>query len=69
MDELVNQLTSRLGLPEDVARQAVEIILNELKGRLPGPVAGQIDGLLSGGKGLDDLGKAAGGLGGLFGRK
>ena len=73
MNKLVQQLTTRLGLSEEQARQAVEIVLNQLKQHLPGPIAGQIDGLLSGNKSLSDLGDIAGdkpgGLGGLFGKK
>jgi hypothetical protein len=38
-----------------------------LKAKLPAPLAGQIDGLLAGGKA--DLGNLAKGLGGLLGGK
>lgn len=75
MDELVKLLSTKLGLPEDVSRKAVELILTQLKGNLPAPIAGQIDGLLKGKTSLEDLGKLSqsGGLmsklGGLFGKK
>ena len=44
----------------------MRIIKKMIKDKLPAPIAGQIDGVLSG-KG-PDLGAAAGALGGLFGR-
>ena len=72
MDELVQQLTSRVGLSEDQARQAVELVLNQLKQHLPGPIGQQLDGLLSGNKKLSDLGDMGGmmdNLGGMLGRK
>lgn len=73
MNELVQQLTTRLGLSEEQAQQAVELILNQLKQHLPAPIAGQIDGLLSGNKSLSDLedigGENLGGLRGMFGKK
>ncbi len=72
MDQIVSQITQRTGISEEQARQAVEIVANYLKGHLPAPVAGQIDGLL-GGQGSQQGGdQAAGGLGGLgnlFGSK
>jgi hypothetical protein len=48
MDELVNQVSQRTGLPPDQARQAVDAVLGFLKDKLPGPIASQIDGLLGG---------------------
>ncbi len=76
MDELVKLVSQKLGLSEDIARQAVELILNQLKQHFPAPIAGQIDGLLKGSASLSDLGnlpQTGGGLmkvlGGLFGKK
>ena len=73
MNELVTMLSQRLGLPESTARQAVEIVIGFLKDKLPAPIAGQIDGILSGqspAAGADDaIDKAKGMLGGLFGDK
>jgi len=61
MDELIKMVTDRVGIPQDKARSAVEVVLNHLKGRLPGPVASQITSALSGG------GAATGGDGGGLG--
>lgn len=67
MDQLVQLVSEKTGLPEEKSRQAVEIVLEYLKGRLPAPIAGQLDSVLEGGGdgGLDDLAKK--GLGSLFG--
>ena len=57
MDELVKMVAQRIGVSEEQARTAVELVVGHLKNRLPGPLAGQIDGALSG----------KGGLGGILG--
>ncbi len=68
MEELVKLVAQRTGISEAQAREAVETVLGFLKDKLPAPIAGQIDGLLSGGA-APDLGNLAQGLGGLLGRK
>ena len=68
MDELIKLVSEKTGLPEATARVAVETVLGFLKDRLPAPIAGQIDGVLSGGA-APDLGSLAKGLGGMFGKK
>ena len=67
MDELIKIVSEKTGLPKEQARMAADAVLGFLKDKLPAPIAGQIDGVLSG-KG-PDLGAAAGALGGLFGKK
>jgi len=70
MDEIIQRLIDKTGLPEDKARAAVDTVLGFLKEKLPGPVASQIDNLLAGGSGVGDkLGSAAQSLGGMFGKK
>ena len=59
MDQIVAKLTEQLGLSEEVAEQAVGIVVGVLKEKLPEPIAGQIDGLLQG--------EGVSGLGGLLG--
>ena len=59
MEELVKLVATRTGLSEDKARMAVELVVQHLKGKLPGPLGGQIDAALSGG---------GGGLGGMLGK-
>ncbi len=69
MDELVNAVSQRTGLPQDQAQQAAQAVIDYLKGKLPGPIGSQIDGVLSGGSGglADQVQQALGGLGGMFG--
>ncbi len=66
MDELVKLVSQKTGLPEAKAKVAVELVVDYLKQKLPPPVAGQIDGLLSGNTG--SMGDVAKGLGGLLGK-
>ena len=63
MDELVKLVAEKTDLSEEKSRQAVEIVLEYLKQRLPEPVAGQIDSLVEG-KGTSGV---MGSVGGLFG--
>jgi hypothetical protein len=68
VDELVNQVSQRTGLPPDQARQAVQAVVDALKSKLPEPIASQIDGVLGGQSNPGDIaGQALGGLGGMFG--
>ncbi|HEY8608958.1 MAG TPA: hypothetical protein VIM12_17730 [Noviherbaspirillum sp.] len=74
MNELVQRLIERTGLPEDKAMRAVETMSGFLKERLPEPVAAQVDGVLGGGEGgqgggmLGNAGGMASGLGGMLGK-
>lgn len=71
MDDLVNQVCQRTGLSQDQAQQAVQATLDALKSRLPGPIASQIDSVLSGQGGTGGIagqaGQALGGLGDMMG--
>jgi hypothetical protein len=69
MDQLVKQVSDKVGISESQAKQAVDTVLDYLKEKLPAPMAGQIDGLLSGGGNAENLGSIAKGLGGLLGTK
>jgi len=70
--EIADLVTKKVGIPKDKALQAVDVVLNFIKTKLPPAVASQVDVVLSGnvdlsdGIGLDD---AAGLLGGLLGDK
>jgi hypothetical protein len=69
MNELVNMIVKKTGIPAATAQTIVKIVLDFLKKKLPAPVAGQIDGLLKGG---DSVKKAEGVLGNvssLLGKK
>jgi hypothetical protein len=61
MDELVKLVAAKTGIPEDKARMAVELVVQHLKGRLPGGLGSQLDSALSGEGG-------GGALGGLLGK-
>jgi hypothetical protein len=70
MDELVNLVVKKTGISQDDARKAVEVIVNALKSKLPGPIASDLDSFISGG--MNTLAGEAGEmlkgkLGGLFG--
>ncbi len=78
MDELVQQISARSGIPQDKAQMAARAAIEFLDGRLPAPVGGNLHRLVggsaegggpAGGGGMPDLGKLGGGLGGMFGGK
>lgn len=66
--ELVQLVVERAGISEGQAEKAVNVVLQQLKTRLPAPVATQIDSFLEGGGGkaggsdVGDMAKRAGGL-------
>ncbi len=67
MDELIKQVASKTGISEDQARKAVTTVLDFVKDRLPAPLAGQIDNVVSGEGGVGDaVGDIASKVGGLF---
>lgn len=68
MDEIVQQVVERTGIPEDKARMAVQVVLSQLEKHLPAPLASQLGAHLGGGAGGGNLGDVTKGLGGLFGR-
>ncbi|GIV62808.1 MAG: hypothetical protein KatS3mg045_0147 [Bellilinea sp.] len=57
MEELVKLVVQKTGIPEATARQAVEVVLGFLKEKLPAPIAGQIETVVSGSGKLDDVTK------------
>ena len=70
MNEIIQRLMDKTGLPEDKAAAAVASVVGYLKEKLPGPIGSQIDTLMAGGAGLgDSIGGMAKGLGGMFGKK
>jgi len=48
MEEVIKLVTQKAGISESQATTAVETVLGFLKQRLPGPVAGQLDGVIGG---------------------
>lgn len=70
MNEIIQRLIDKTGLPEDKAAVAVETVIGFLKEKLPPSMGSQIDGLVSGeGGAMDKLGGIGASLGGMFGRK
>ena len=68
MNELIQLVQQKTGIPQDKAMEAVNTVLGYLKQHLPAPIASQIDGVI--GKGQEgQLAEAAKGLGGLFGKE
>lgn len=67
MNELVHMVSERIGVPEDKARQAVEVVMGYLKDRLPGPIAGGLNQFI-GDAGSADSNEAEG-LNNIFGGK
>jgi hypothetical protein len=66
MEELIKQVTAKTGISEDQARTAVNTVIGFLKDKLPAPIAGQLDNVVSGGTtaagGLGDLANKVGGM-------
>jgi hypothetical protein len=68
--EIAGLITKKVGISNDQALMAVDVVLNFVKEKLPPTIAGELDAVLAGnvdlsdGIGLDD---AAGLLGGLLG--
>lgn len=66
MDELIKEVTTRTGLPENQARAAAEAVIGFLKQRLPKPAAGMVSQFVGGGQSGDLVGQAAKTAEGLF---
>lgn len=62
MDELIKLAAKKTGVSEDIAKQIIDVVVDFLKDKLPGPLGSQIDGALEGG-GLSNV------LGGLLDKK
>jgi hypothetical protein len=69
VDELIKLVSQKTGLSEEMARVAAETVVNYLKDKLPAPIAGQVDSVLSGSGMGGDLEDLARGLGGMLGKK
>jgi hypothetical protein len=69
MNELVNLIVKKTGIPTATAQTIVKIVLDFLKKKLPAPVAGQIDGLLKGGTTVKTAENVLGNVSSLLGKK
>lgn len=70
MDELIKRITEKTGISEDQARGAINTVTGFLKEKLPAPIAGQVDSVISGAGGgvADKVGDVASKVGGMFGK-
>jgi hypothetical protein len=74
MNELVQLVMQKTGLPQDKAQQLVDAVVTHLKGRLPDTVTSHLNAYLSGANadevaGIADKAKSVvAGLSGLFGK-
>lgn len=74
MDELVQKLSQKTGLPPDKAQEVVNVVVSHLKEKLPEPLADSLESLLASSPGqsesLIDKAKAmASGLGSAFSKQ
>jgi nucleoid DNA-binding protein len=60
MNKLVKKVTDRVGISEDQAQKAVDIVVTFLKEKLPAPVSSQLDSLLGQGSSATDAVKGLG---------
>ena len=70
MQEVVNMVSQRTGLGEDMSRTAVNTVIGFLKDRLPAPISTAIDTYMNkGAVDTSNLGNLGSELGGMFGKK
>lgn len=55
MQELINELQSKAGLTSEQAQQAVSVMTNFVKSKLPDGLAGKVEDLMSGNFNLGNL--------------
>ena len=60
MNELVKKVADKVGINEDQARKAVDIVVGFLKEKLPGPLSSQLDSALGEGGPAGEGAKALG---------
>ena len=72
MNEIIKMVASKTGMSDSVAKIAVDVVISQLKSKLPAGVGSQIDALLgdkSSAKSSNPLGGLTDKLGGLLGKK
>lgn len=67
--QLIEQITQRVGIPAEKAQAAVETVVGFLKQRLPGPIASQLDNAVSGEDSSSGVAGAAKSVGGMLGKQ
>jgi hypothetical protein len=53
MEQLIAMVVEKTGISEEAAQNAVDVVISFVKEKLPEPVAGQIDGIMSGETGAE----------------
>ncbi len=69
MNELVNLIVKKTNIPAATAQVIVNLVVDYLKKKLPAPVAGQIDALLSNDAAVQTAEGLIGGLASKLGKK
>ena len=69
MNELVDLIVKKTGIPAATAQTVVKIVLDFLKKKLPAPVGAQIDGLLSNQNAVSTAENVLGNLASKLGKK
>lgn len=69
MNELVNLIVKKTGIPAATAQTIVGIVVDFLKKKLPAPIGAQIDGLLSNDAAVQQAEGVLGGLASKLGAK
>ena len=64
MDDIVKMVVEKTGLPEAQAQMAVNVVIEQIKDKLPENMQGMVDMALGGG---GDAGGGMGNLGGMLG--
>ncbi len=67
--QLIEQITQRVGIPADKAQAAVDTVVGYLKQRLPEPVAAQLDNAVAGEASGGGASEAAKRLGSAFNKQ
>ena len=65
MEQLIQQIQERVGLDREQAQGAAETAVGFIKDRLPDPIAGQVDSVLT--RGSAEGEKSGSGIGSMFG--
>jgi nucleoid DNA-binding protein len=69
MNELVNLIVKKTGIPAATAQTIVKMVIDFVKKKLPAPVGAQIDGLLSSDVAVKKAENVLGNLTSQFGKK
>jgi hypothetical protein len=69
MNEIVNLIVKKTGIPQATAQTIVNMVVDFLKKKLPAPVGAQIDGLLKNEAGVQQAENVLGKAASLFGKK